>query len=112
MGSLGVRTGSPADTAAFGNEVDFVGDPLTDLTTVSYSVYTTGENNALSPENAPSVTFEVDPTRAGGRHGAQLLESGLRADRPGGGRVDGARCEHRRPLVPDGRRGHVVRPDD
>ena len=64
-GSLGIRTGSPTDKAAFGNEVDFVGDPLTDLTTVSYSVYTTGENNALSPENAPSVTFEVDPTGQG-----------------------------------------------
>jgi hypothetical protein len=62
MGSLGIRTGSPTDKAAFGNEVDFVGDPLTDLTTVSYSVYTTGENNDLSPENGPSVTFEIDPT--------------------------------------------------
>ena len=62
VGSLGIRTGSPTDKAAFGNEVDFVGDPLTDLTTVSYSVYTTGENNNLSTENGPSVTFEVDPT--------------------------------------------------
>ena len=61
-GSLGIRTGSPTDKAAFGNEVDFVGNPLTDLTTVSYSVYTTGENNDLSPENGPSVTFEIDPT--------------------------------------------------
>ena len=65
MGSLGIRTGSPTDKAAFGNEVDFIGDPLTDLTTVSYSVYTTGENNALSPENGPSVIFEIDPTGQG-----------------------------------------------
>jgi hypothetical protein len=65
MGSLGLRTGSPADKAAFGNEVDFIGDPLTDLTEVSYSVYTTGENNALYAENGPSVTFEVDPTGQG-----------------------------------------------
>ena len=62
IGSLGIRTGSPTDKAAFGNEVDFAGNPLTDLTTVSYSVYTTGENNDLSPENGPSVTFEIDPT--------------------------------------------------
>ena len=65
MGSLGIRTGSPTDKAAFGNEVDFFGDPLTDLSEVSYSVYTTGENNALYAENGPSVTFEVDPTGQG-----------------------------------------------
>lgn len=65
IGSLGIRTGSGTDKAAFGNEVDFAGDPLADLTEVSYFVYTTGENNDPNPENGPNVTFEVDPTGTG-----------------------------------------------
>lgn len=62
VGSLGIRTGGPNDKAAFGNEVDFVGDPLSDVTAASYWVYTTGENNAAYAENGPSLTFEIDPT--------------------------------------------------
>jgi hypothetical protein len=62
VGSLGIRTGSPTDKASFGNEVDFVGDPLSEVTAVSYWVYTTGENKALYAENLPGVTFEVDPS--------------------------------------------------
>jgi hypothetical protein len=64
-GSLGIRTGSPEDKAAFGNQVNFAGDPLAGISTVSYSVYTTRENNARYAENGPSVTFEIDPTGQG-----------------------------------------------
>jgi hypothetical protein len=62
VGSLGIRTGSPEDKAAFGNQTNFAGDPLAGISTVAYSVYTTGENNARYAENGPSVIFEIDPT--------------------------------------------------
>ena len=60
-GSLGIHTGSAADKAAFGNQVDFVGDKVSDLNTVKYSVFTTGENRGIAPNNLPSVSLEVDP---------------------------------------------------
>jgi hypothetical protein len=62
LGSLGIRTGSPDDKAAFGNQVDFGGDPLSGINTVAYSVYTTGENKDRYAENLPGVTFEIDPS--------------------------------------------------
>ena len=61
-GSLGLRTGSAADTVSFGNQVDFVGDRLADVKTVKYSVFTTGENAQTSADNLPNVSVEVDPT--------------------------------------------------
>jgi collagen triple helix repeat protein len=61
VGSLGIRTASPTDKAAFGNQVDFVGNGVLDLTAVAYSVFTTGENNGRGPNNMPSITFEIDP---------------------------------------------------
>jgi hypothetical protein len=62
IGSLGIRTGDANDKAAFGNQVDFVGNALSSINTVKYSVYTTGENNGIYAENAPGVTFEIDPS--------------------------------------------------
>jgi hypothetical protein len=65
IGSLGIRTGSGTDKAAFGNQVDFVGQALSSLKTVSYYVFTTGENNSAPIDNnLPSVEFEVDPNTA------------------------------------------------
>lgn len=64
-GSLGLRTGSAEDKAAFGNQSTFGGDPLSAIETVAYSVYTTGENNARYAENGPSVTLEIDPSGGG-----------------------------------------------
>lgn len=64
-GSLGIRTGGSADKAAFGNQVAFFGDALSGISTVAYSVYTTGENNSRYAENGPSVVFEIDPTGGG-----------------------------------------------
>jgi hypothetical protein len=67
VGSLGIRTGSAADKAAFGNQVDFAGMPLASLTKVGFSVFTTGENNAAGGQavNMPSITFEIDPNVEG-----------------------------------------------
>jgi hypothetical protein len=62
VGSLGIRTGDNLDKAAFGNQVDYAGDALSTITTVSYSIFTTGENNTDSTTNGPSVQFEIDPT--------------------------------------------------
>jgi hypothetical protein len=61
VGSLGIRTGSPDDKAAFGNQAAFGGDQLSGINTVAYSVYTTGENKDRYAENLPGVTFEIDP---------------------------------------------------
>ena len=61
IGSLGLRTGSATDKAAFGNQVDFVGNPVSGLTTLKYSVFTTGENIAKYAENLPSLAFEINP---------------------------------------------------
>lgn len=63
VGSLGLRTGSPDDKAAFGNQVDFRDDLVKDLTAVKFSVYTTAENRAKAPNNMPSIAFEIDPNR-------------------------------------------------
>ena len=70
-GALNLRTGSADDKTAFGNERDFVGFPVKNLTTVGFSVYTTAENgrkgpsNTPVPNNMPSIAFEIDPNVAG-----------------------------------------------
>jgi hypothetical protein len=69
VGSLGIRTATGADKAAFGNQVDFVGDNVLDLTEVGYSVFTTGENNSKASNNMPSITFEIDPNISGSDRG-------------------------------------------
>ncbi len=61
IGSLGIRAAA-GDKSAFGNQVDFIGDPLSAITTVKYSIYTTGENNNQNVDNLPSAAFEIDPT--------------------------------------------------
>jgi hypothetical protein len=61
VGSLGLRTGSSQDKADFGNQVDFAGQNVSDLQTLKYSIFTTGENNDVSPGNLPNLTFEINP---------------------------------------------------
>jgi hypothetical protein len=61
VGSLGLSTASGSDKVEFGNEVDFVGDSVLDLSQLSYSVFTTNENRAQGANNMPSLTFEIDP---------------------------------------------------
>lgn len=50
-------TGTADEKATYGNEVDFAGDPLSEVDQVAFSVYTTGENGA---GNNPNIAFEVD----------------------------------------------------
>jgi len=73
QGALNLRTGSPSDKAAFGNETDFRGVPLSTLSAIGYSVFTTGENNAVAPNNMPSITFEIDPNVTGSSNYASLV---------------------------------------
>ena len=61
IGSLGLRTGSGQDKTAFGNEVDFQGKALADISSVSFWEYTTGENIKLLPTNLASVAMEINP---------------------------------------------------
>ena len=66
IGSLGIRTGSAADQAAFGNQVDFAGRTLASITSVSFWEYTTGENRSVgganaTPDNLASVAMEINP---------------------------------------------------
>jgi hypothetical protein len=63
-GSLGLRTGSTDDQAAFGNAVAFVNDLVSSLTTLGFSVFTTDENNSRGPRNMPSIVIEIDPNLA------------------------------------------------
>lgn len=67
-GSLGLGVSDNAiqndlksEKVAFGNEVDFVGDPVGGLSAVGFRVFQTGENAAISATNMPNITLEVDP---------------------------------------------------
>jgi len=60
-GSLNLLVGSGAEKVSFGNEVEFVGDAVADVTEVGFHVMTTGENSAKGNPNMPSITFEIDP---------------------------------------------------
>jgi hypothetical protein len=60
-GSLELQTADSTSAAAFGNEVDFAGDPVSGLNEVGFRVYTTGENNGRGTPNTPSIAFEIDP---------------------------------------------------
>jgi Collagen triple helix repeat (20 copies) len=65
-GALEINVPSSSAKSDFGNETDFVGNPVSGLTQVGYRVHTTGENNSLGNPNMPSITFEIDPKGAGG----------------------------------------------
>ena len=69
VGSLGLQTSNNAtsgssdnaEKVAFGNQVDFAGNPVLGLTQVGFRVFQTGENNAINAANVPNITFEIDP---------------------------------------------------
>jgi hypothetical protein len=68
IGSLSLATSdkansnaSSAEKAAFGNEVDFAGNPVSGLTQVGFSVFQTQENIDINPGNLPNITIEVTP---------------------------------------------------
>ena len=65
IGSLGIRTGSGEDKAAFGNQVDFAGAPLSEISELGYWVATTSENRAANPANLPNLQFEIDAKLTG-----------------------------------------------
>ena len=68
-GSLGIEVADrstslspPSEKAAFGNEVDFYGDPVLGLNRVGLHVFQTGENVSYGGrENLPNITFEINP---------------------------------------------------
>jgi hypothetical protein len=68
VGSLGIQvsdnatSGSPpAERVAFGNEVDFFGNPVSGLSQVGFRVFQTGENAMINSRNMPNITFEINP---------------------------------------------------
>lgn len=61
-GSLGIAVANGTEKASFGNEVDFVGNPVASLTAVGYYVYRTGEDVGYGGvNNLPNIIFEIDP---------------------------------------------------
>ena len=69
VGSLGIRTGSATDKASFGNQVDFAGQTLASITSVSFWEFTTRENRRdnltnPTPDNLASVAFEINPNNS------------------------------------------------
>jgi hypothetical protein len=67
VGSLGLRTGSPDDAAAFGNQSPdspYFQMPVSELTQVGFWAYTTGENNAKG-NNMPAIKIEINPNVEG-----------------------------------------------
>ncbi len=69
VGSLGLTVnGTPraattndAEQATFGNEVDFNGNLVSNLTALGFQVFTTGENNGIANPNMPAIKIEIDP---------------------------------------------------
>jgi hypothetical protein len=70
QGSLNLETPSPSSKVSFGNQVDFVGDPVAAVNEVGFHVMPTGEDFGASaprnPNNMPSITFEIDPNNPTG----------------------------------------------
>ena len=71
IGSLGIGVSDnalagpdPAERASFGNEVDFIGRPLADISEIGFHVFQTAENASVSAGNLPNITFEINPNLA------------------------------------------------
>jgi len=52
------------EKVAFGNEVDFYGDPVSGLSQVGFRVFQTQENADINPRNMPNISLEIDPNVA------------------------------------------------
>ncbi|MGH2965693.1 MAG: hypothetical protein ACRDMH_09985 [Solirubrobacterales bacterium] len=68
VGSLGIQVSDNANSGAttpekvaFGNEVDFYGDPVSGLSQVGFRVFQTQENADINPRNMPNISLEIDP---------------------------------------------------
>jgi hypothetical protein len=53
-------TSADDEKAAFGNQVDFAGDLVSDLSAVGFRVWQSGENNGKGNPNMPNISFEID----------------------------------------------------
>jgi hypothetical protein len=62
-GSLNFLVGSGTEKAAYGNEVSFTGQNVSDLTAVGFSVFQTGEDQSDNGDanNLPNIDIEVHP---------------------------------------------------
>jgi hypothetical protein len=67
-GSLELNVMSTTSKVDFGNEIDYFNQPVSGLTKVGFSVFTTAENSARggATPNMPSIKFEINPKKAGG----------------------------------------------
>jgi hypothetical protein len=68
VGSLGIQvsdnatTQSPsAEKVAYGNEVDFYGNPVSGLSQAGFRVFQSQENADINPRNVPNISLEIDP---------------------------------------------------
>jgi hypothetical protein len=67
-GSLGIQVsdnalsgGTPQEKAAFGNEVDFFGQPVSGLMRAGFRVFQPQENADINPGNMPNISLEINP---------------------------------------------------
>ena len=72
-GSLNLTVKDGSEKVSYGNEMDFAGDLVKDLTDVGFHVYTTGENNAKGAENMPGITFEINPDAKGATYSSLVF---------------------------------------
>ncbi len=61
IGSLGIETASNQEKVAYGNEVDFAGDPVSGLDQVGFSYAVTGEDLGRFSSNTPNISLEINP---------------------------------------------------
>jgi hypothetical protein len=106
-GSLGISVADDAtaatpssEKAAFGNEVDFLGDDVTAIDEIGFHVFQTDENtdvggNEATPRNLPGITFELDPNVGGASAGVNYtslvyLPEAVTTDNRWSGYIDAA----------------------
>lgn len=65
VGSLHIETADGTEKAAFGNQVDFAGDPVSGLTQLGFSYTQTGEDWDRYAGNLPNITLEINPSVGG-----------------------------------------------
>ncbi len=64
VGSLHIETADNTEKVAFGNQVDFAGDPVSGLSQLGFSYTQTGEDYDRYAGNLPNITMEINPSVA------------------------------------------------
>lgn len=64
VGALHIETASGSEKVAFGNQVDFAGDPVSGLSQMGYSYTQTGEDYDRYAGNLPNISLEINPSVA------------------------------------------------